>query len=151
MQIYIGSDHGGFAMKEVLRNHLEAGGNEVLDLGVFEELNKVDYPDVAREVGEKVLENDGSRGVLICGTGLGMCMAANKLKGIRAATAHDTTTAKYARLHNNANVITIGQRVVGNEVAKDILTTFLGTDFEGGRHERRVGKITEIEEAQITL
>lgn len=147
MQVYIGSDHAGYAMKEVIQKHLLEQGHEVVDLGVFEEVTSSDYPDTAREVGEKVLENEGSRGILICGTGLGMSIAANKVKGIRAAVAHDETTAKMARQHNDANVITFGQRIVGNDVAKTIVDTFLTTDFEGGRHERRVEKITAIENA----
>lgn len=147
MQVYIGSDHAGYAMKEVIQAHLKEQGHDVLDLGVFEEVNSADYPDTAREVGEKVMENEGSKGVLVCGTGIGMSIAANKVKGIRAAVAHDETTAKAASQHNNANVITFGQRVVGNDVAKDIVDTFLSTPFEGGRHERRVNKITDIENA----
>ncbi len=147
MQVYIGSDHAGYAMKEVVQAHLKEKGHEVLDLGVFEEVNAADYPDTAREVAEKVIENEGSKGVLICGTGIGMSIAANKVKGIRAAVTHDETTAKAASQHNNANIISFGQRVVGNDVAKNIVDTFLSTEFEGGRHERRVNKITDIENA----
>ncbi|MBT4384723.1 ribose 5-phosphate isomerase B [Candidatus Peregrinibacteria bacterium] len=147
MQIYLGSDHAGYGMKEVVQTHLKDAGHEVLDLGVFDEVNKADYPDIAREVGEKVLENADSLGVLVCGTGMGMALAANKLKGIRAVTAHDSNTARMAREHNNANVITFGQRVIGNDVAKEIVDTFLGAEFEGGRHGRRVDKITAIENA----
>lgn len=145
MKVYLGSDHGGYEMKAVLIEHLQATGNETVDLGTFDGVNKVDYPDIAREVGEKVLENPDARGILICGTGIGICMAAGKLKGIRAATVHDVTTARYSRLHNNAQIACLGQRVVGNEVAKDIVDVFLNTDFEGGRHETRVNKIMDIE------
>lgn len=147
MQVYIGSDHAGFAMKEVVRKFLEEElGHQVLDLGVFEEVNKVDYPDIAREVGEKVIENDGSLGFLICGTGMGMALAANKVRGVRAVTAHDETTARMARQHNDANILTFGQRVIGNDVARNMVHTFLDTKFEGGRHERRVEKVMALEE-----
>jgi len=145
MQIYIGSDHAGYAMKEFLQKYIRDAGHNIVDLGTFSEEDKVDYPDIAREVGEKVIENEGSRGILICGTGLGMSIAANKMKGIRAAVAHDVTTAKYARLHNNANIITMGQRIVTNQVARDIVDTFLSEEFEGGRHEARIEKIMAIE------
>lgn len=148
MQVYIGSDHAGYAMKEVVQKHLKAEGHEVVDLGVFDEVNKVDYPDIAREVAEKVVENKDSRGVLICGTGIGISMAANKLDGIRAANVQDVTGARYARQHNNANIVAFGQRLVGNQVAKDIVDTFLATEFEGGRHERRVSKITDLENVE---
>jgi len=146
MQVYLGSDHAGYAMKEVLQKHLKAAGHEVLDLGAFSE-DSIDYPDIAREVGEKVLENKDSKGILICGTGVGIGIAANKVKGIRCATVHNTTTAKFARLHNDANVISFGQRIVGNQLAKDMADTFLAEEFEGGRHAARVDKITQIENA----
>lgn len=145
MQIYIGSDHAGYELKETLQNYLKEKGHSVLDLGVFTDVNKADYPDIAREVSEKVIENEGSRGVLICGSGIGMSIAANKVKGIRAANAYDVTSAELSRKHNNANVVTLGERLIGPDVAKEILDTFLGTEFEGGRHEGRVNKITELE------
>ena len=145
MKVYMGSDHAGYAMKKVLHKYLEEKGMEVLDLGVFDEVNSVDYPDIAREVGEKVIENEGAFGVLICGTGIGMGIAANKVKGIRAATVHDATTARLAREHNNANIVAFGQRIVGNQVAKEILDAFFASEFQGGRHGGRVEKITAIE------
>lgn len=145
MDIYIGSDHAGVALKKKIFTHLEANGHNAIDLGVFDAVKKVDYPDVAREVGEKIIENPGARGILICGTGIGMSIAANKVKGIRAACAHDVTTAKMAAQHNNANILTFGERVVGEEVAKDMVDAWLGTDFEGGRHETRVNKIMDLE------
>lgn len=147
MTIYIGSDHGGFQLKEQIQEHLKAKGEAVMDLGAFDE-NKVDYPDIAREVAEKVIENKGSAGVLVCGTGIGVAIAANKVKGIRAANVHDVTEARYSRLHNDANVVTLGQRTIGVETAKDIVDTFLATSFEGGRHTARVDKITAIENEQ---
>ncbi len=145
MKIYIGADHAGFALKEKLRDHVRGEGHEVIDLGTFSE-ESVDYPDLAREVGEKVRENPGSEGILVCGTGIGVAIAANKLKGIRAANVHDTNEAGLARKHNNANIVTVGARTITEELAKDIVDTFLATDFEGGRHEARVAKITAIEE-----
>lgn len=149
MTIYIGSDHAGFELKDELQAHLKAKGETVMDLGTFDAEKKVDYPDIAREVAEKVLENKGtSVGVLVCGTGIGVAIAANKVKGIRAAHVHDVTEARYSRLHNDANVVTLGQRTLGVETAKDIVDTFLATSFEGGRHTARVDKITAIENEQ---
>lgn len=145
MQVYIGSDHAGYELKATLMEHMKASGHDVLDLGTFDGVNKVDYPDIAREVAEKVVENAGSRGILVCGTGIGVCMAANKVKGIRAATVHDVTTARFTRLHNDANIACMGERIVGSSVAKEIVDTFLETEFEGGRHEARVEKIMDIE------
>lgn len=146
MKIYIGSDHAGFELKKAIFEDLKGQGNEVLDLGTFDGVNKVDYPDIAREVSEKVVENGEGFGILICGTGMGMAIAANKVKGIRAVTAHDVTTARLARLHNDANVLTFGERVIGPEVAKDMVKTFLNTSFEGGRHAARVEKIMQLQD-----
>jgi len=145
MDIYLGSDHAGVVLKKKIFDHLESKGINAIDLGVFDEVNKVDYPDVAREVGEKIVENEGTRGILVCGTGIGMSIAANKVKGIRAAVVHDVTTAKMAAQHNNANIIAMGERVVGEQVAKDMVDMWLETPFEGGRHENRVKKIMTIE------
>lgn len=145
MKVYLGSDHAGYVLKDQLKEHLSKGAHEVLDLGVFNAEVKVDYPDLAREVGEKVRENGNSLGILVCGTGIGVAIAANKLKGIRAANVHDVTEARYARLHNDANVLTVGARTLGPETAKEMADVFLSTVFEGGRHEERVKKITAIE------
>ncbi len=145
MDIYLGSDHAGVLLKKKVLSHLRESGHKAIDLGVFDEVNKVDYPDIAREVGEKVLENNGSRGVLVCGTGIGMSIAANKMKGIRAACVHDVTTAEMAAKHNNANIITFGERVLGEQVARDMIDVWLKTPFEGGRHEDRLNKISNIE------
>src|SRR3990167_11364881 len=145
MKIYIGSDHGGFALKEELREHLKTEGHEILDLGTFDTKKKVDYPDLARKVDKKVRENAGSKGVLVCGTGIGVAIAANKLKGIRAANVHDATEARLSRQHNDANIVTVGQRTLGSETAKEVVDTFLKTAFEGGRHVSRIEKITAIE------
>lgn len=145
MQIYIGSDHAGYQLKEVIQNQVKEMGHSVLDLGTFNEESKVDYPDIAREVGEKVHENKESLGILICGSGIGVSIAANKLKGIRAANAYDVKSAELSRAHNNANVLTLGQRLLEPELAKEIVKTFLATPFEGGRHEGRVEKIAGLE------
>ena len=146
--VYIGADHAGFSVKAELRKYLVDSGYEVTDLGCFSE-DSVDYPDVAREVGEKVLETPKSLGVLLCGTGIGMSMAANKLKGIRAALCADESAAEMARRHNDANVVAIGARTTSIDLAKKILETFLNTKFEGAqadgeRHLRRVVKMNEM-------
>lgn len=148
MMIYVGSDHAGFQLKEILREHVKGLGHNVVDVGTFSDANKVDYPDIAKEVAEKVRESEGSRGILVCGTGIGISIAANKVKGIRAANVHDITEARLSRQHNDANVVTIGERTTGSETAKDIVATFLTTDFEGGRHEGRVAKISAMENGQ---
>ncbi len=148
MMIYVGSDHAGFELKEALREYVKGLGHNVVDVGTFSDANKVDYPDIAKEVAEKVRDNAGSRGVLICGTGIGISIAANKVRGIRAANVHDTTEARLSRQHNDANIVAIGQRTTGSETAKDIVDAFLTTDFEGGRHTARVEKISAMENGQ---
>lgn len=141
----MGSDHAGYQMKEALQAGLKEEGYEVMDMGAYNE-ESVDYPDIAREVGEKVFENEGGVGILVCGTGTGMSIAANKMKGIRAASCTNEQLAEFARSHNNANVLCLGQRILGSEgEAKAIVKKFLETDFEGGRHERRVIKMEEME------
>lgn len=141
MTIYIGSDHGGYDLKQAVKKHLDEKGIDYTDLGCFSN-DPVDYPDVAREVCEKVYEND-TFGILICGTGLGMSMAANRRKGIRAAVATNEEMAELARKHNNANVLCLGGRILNEELTVPIVDEFLGTEFEGGRHEGRVTKIDE--------
>lgn len=145
MKIYIGSDHAGYNLKESLKQHLKSQNHEVLDLGTFDAENKVDYPDLAREVAEKVQENEGSRGVLVCGSGVGVSIVANKIRGIRAVNAHDASEAKLSREHNDANVITFGERTMDPKVALESVDAFLTAQFEGGRHEARVQKIKDIE------
>ena len=145
MKVYLGADHAGFPLKETLRESMRAAGHEVIDLGTFSE-ESVDYPDLAREVGEKVRENADTRGVLVCGTGIGVAIAANKLKGIRAANVHDVNEATLSRQHNNANIVTVGARTTDPKLAEEIVKIFLSTAFEGGRHQARVDKITAIEE-----
>jgi ribose 5-phosphate isomerase B len=143
--IYIGSDHAGYGMKKEIVNFLKGRGKDTVDLGAFSE-DSVDYPDIAREVAEKVSENPGSQGVLICGTGTGMVMVANKLDGVRAAVATNETMAEMARRHNDANVITLGARLMNIELAKKLVGIFLDTPFDAEeRHKRRVAKIAEIE------
>jgi len=148
MLIYLGSDHGGYEMKNALVDYLgstDGGGHDVVDLGCFS-MDAIDYPDMAREVCEKVIVNPDSRGVLVCGTGIGMEISANKFDGIRATVATDENMAEMSRRHNNANVITLGGRTTDIELAKKIVTKFLATDFESGeeRHVRRVGKMNGL-------
>lgn len=138
--IAIASDHAGVELKAALIEELKSTGAPVLDLGTGGP-ESVDYPDFADALARAVLEGKASRGVLVCGTGIGISMAANRHKGIRAAHCRDTTDARFARLHNDANVIALGARTTGIEVAKDCLRTFLATPFEGGRHKRRVDKL----------
>lgn len=134
-KIIIGSDHGGFELKENIKKILT--GYEVKDIGCFSE-ESVDYPDIASELCKKVLEEKNSKGILICGTGIGMSIAANKFKGIRAALCHDEYTAEMSRKHNDANVLCLGGRILDIETAQDIVNTWLENNFEGGRHERRI-------------
>ncbi len=143
--IAIGSDHGGFELKSIINKYLEDNGFEYVDCGTYDE-NSVDYPDIAKVVCKKVQDGECDKGILVCGTGIGMNMCANKHKGIRAAQCHDTFSAKMTRIHNDANVLTMGGRVVGSELAKDIVKEFLTNEFEGGRHEARISKMMSIEE-----
>ena len=140
--IYLGSDHGGFELKQKIKAHLESKGVKSVDLGVFASEPPADYPDIAREVSEKVLENHGTKGILICGTGSGMCMAANKVKGVRAANCESEPMAEMARKHNNANVLCLGGRMLDAAKATAIVDMFLKTEFEAEeRHVRRVQKM----------
>ena len=145
MKIYIATDHAGFAIKEFVKKLFLEKGYVVEDLGP-ESDKRVDYPDFAQKVAKKVASNPGSQGVLICGTGIGMSIAANKVKGIRAAEVFDYYTAKMARAHNNANVLCFGERVVGKGEIESIIEAWCNTKFEGGRHENRVKKIMMLEE-----
>lgn len=142
MRIYIGSDHAGFHLKDVLKTFIQQNVEcELLDLGAFSE-ESVDYPDIAREVAEKVVENPGAFGILICGTGIGMCIAANKHKGIRGVDAMSEQMAEMGRKHNDANVLCLGARILQPEMAQQIVKTFLTTAFEAEeRHKRRIGKL----------
>lgn len=144
MKIAIGSDHAGFEAKEKVREHLAKAGHEVADLGT-KSLDSVDYPDYARAVAEAVAGGRAERGVLICGTGIGMSITANKVRGVRAAVVHDEFTAEVARRHNDANVLCTGARVLPAERIVSVTDVFLRSPFDGGRHERRVQKINETD------
>ncbi len=147
-RIVVGSDHAGFRAKETIKNYLLGAGYTVDDVGTHSE-ESVDYPEYARAVGEAVVTGNvtgsDSLGVVVCGTGIGVSIAANKVEGIRAALAHDSLTARRAREHNDANVIAFGGKVVGEDEAIAIVTEFLGAKFAGGRHRRRVDQITEMD------
>ena len=140
--LFLGSDHGGFSLKKELIEYLEKEGQEVIDLGCDNE-ESVDYPLFGRAVAKEVVLNEGSLGIVICGTGIGISLAANKVEGARAALCTNGTMARLSREHNNANILALGARIVGGELAKDIVKIFLKSTFEGGRHERRVGQIEE--------
>lgn len=143
--VYIGCDHAGYEVKNEIAEYLKENNIEYKDLGCNGE--KVDYPVIAEKLCSEVLNDiDKNKGILICGTGIGMSIAANKIKGIRAAHCTDEYSAKYTRLHNDANVLCMGARITGSGLALEITETFLRTEFEGGRHQRRVDLITELEE-----
>jgi len=139
-RIAIAADHGGFEMKSTIVEELRKAGHEVLDLGT-NSADSVDYPDFANALAETVKSGKAGRGVLVCGTGIGISIAANRHKEIRAALCRDTTDARLAREHNDANVLVLGGRTTGMETAKDIVNTFMTTPFSGGRHARRVAKL----------
>ncbi len=144
MKIGIGSDHGGLELKEKVKKHLMSRGIEVVDFGTHTS-DSVDYPDMAKPVCAAVLENEVDCGILFCGTGIGISIAANKHKGIRAALCSDVYSAKMAKLHNNAQIICMGGRVIGEDLACMIADAWIDTEFEGDRHIRRLNKIHEIE------
>jgi ribose 5-phosphate isomerase B len=140
MKIYLGSDHGGYELKKVVESYLKEEGYEVEDLGTYSE-ESVDYPDYGTKVGEKVVKEEDSIGVVFCGTGIGISIAANKVKGVRCALCTNVYSAEMAKKHNNANVIAMGGRTTGKDLAKRIIKAFLDEKYEGGRHQRRVDKI----------
>ncbi|MGB8956100.1 MAG: ribose 5-phosphate isomerase B [Tumebacillaceae bacterium] len=144
MKIALAADHGGFALKENIKKKLEAMGLAYHDFGTYSE-ESVDYPDYGIQVAEAVARGEFERGILICGTGLGMMIVANKVPGIRCALLHDTFSAKATREHNDTNVMAMGARVIGPGLAEDIVETWLTTDFSGGRHVNRLNKIADIE------
>ena len=144
MKIAIGADHGGFNLKRDIVALLEELGHEYKDFGTHS-ADSIDYPDVAIPVAEAVAAGEFDRGILICGTGIGIGIAANKVKGIRAALVHDSFSAKATRQHNDSNIMTMGERVIGPGLALDLVTTWLDTDFEGGRHSNRVDKMSAYE------
>ena len=144
MKIAIGADSAGFAMKEELKAHLAEGGHEVVDCGAFSDA-RCDYPKFACKVCEQVTEADCTFGILVCGTGIGMSMAANKVRGIRAAVVSEHFSARYTRLHNDANVLCLGARVIGSGLAAELVDLFISTPAEGGRHANRVDMIMKVE------
>ncbi len=145
MKIALGADHAGFELKEKIKKFLQDAGHEVLDLGCHS-TDSVDYPVYGAKVAKAVLQGEAERGILVCGTGLGMSMVANRFPGIRAALCHELFTARMSRLHNDANVLVLGGRVIGDVLALEMVKVFLETPFEGGRHLRRVNQIDELSE-----
>lgn len=143
----IGSDHGGFELKNHIIEHLKEIGVDYKDFGTYDE-NSVDYPDIAEKVGKSVVSGECENGILICGTGIGISIAANKIKGVRAALCHDVYSAKMTKQHNNANIICMGGRVIGRELAFMIVDTWLSEEFLGGRHLKRIEKIHKLEECK---
>jgi RpiB/LacA/LacB family sugar-phosphate isomerase len=150
VRVVIGADHAGYALKEVLRRDLEALGHDVLDVGAFSADLPDDYPDFAAAVGLAVRDGRAERGVLICGSGVGASVAANKIRGIRAAVCHDHYSAHQGVEHDNMNVLVLGSRVIGVEVARELQRAFLAANFTGEeRHVRRLGKIQALEDANL--
>lgn len=143
MKVAIGSDHGGYQLKEKIKQLLEDLDISYEDFGTDSE-ESVDYPDFAEGVAKGVADEEYERGILICGTGIGMSIAANKIDGVRAALCHDLFSAQATREHNNSNVLTMGARVIGDQLALEIVKTWLGSDFDGGRHQRRIDKIAKL-------
>lgn len=143
VKIAVGCDHAGLALKQELADILEQSGHEVSDLGTHSD-DRVDYPDFGAAVGRAIANQEADLGVCVCGSGIGIAMAANKIPGVRAATLYDVTSARLSRQHNNANIACFGARLIGSETAKQALTTFLETDFEGGRHKPRIKKLDEL-------
>jgi len=144
MRLVIGSDHAGFVLKSAVARHLEEAGHQVEDVGTFSE-EPVDYPPICAEVARRVVRGAGQAGVVIGGSGQGEAIAANKVRGARAALCHDEYTARLARQHNDANVLSVGARIVATELALDILDVFVSTGFEGGRHVARIHELVDIE------
>jgi ribose 5-phosphate isomerase B len=149
MRIALGSDHAGYDLKTVVTSTLQKWGHEIVDLGTNNATLSVDYPDFGAAVGRCVVAGDADLGVCICGTGIGMAIAANKVPGVRAATVHDVTSAQLAREHNHANVLCLGARVTGPVVAVDALRAWLDTTPGTGRHRERVDKITELDKLLV--
>jgi len=144
MRIAIGSDHAGFALKQNVIGLLTELGHSFEDFGCYGN-SSVDYPDIGRPVAESVSQGKFDRGILICASGIGMCIVANKIAGTRAAVCHDTFSARRAREHNDVNVLCLGEWVIGHGLMREVVTTYLSTEFAGGRHARRVEKIRSIE------
>ena len=145
--IAIGADHGGFELKEQVKKHLEQRVVSFKDFGTFSG-EAIDYPVIAKQVGEAVASKEFECGILVCGTGIGMSIAANKVKGIRAACCSDTFSARFTKMHNDTNILCFGGRVLGVGLALDIVDAYLDAAFEGGRHQKRVDMIMEIENVE---
>lgn len=145
LRVALGSDHGGFHLKMAIKDYLDRQGIANHDFGTYN-AESVDYPDYAHKVAAAVASGEYDRGILCCGTGIGVCIAANKVPGIRAALCHDTFSARAAREHNDANILTLGERVIGPGLALEVVDIWLKTGFSGGRHARRVQKINAIED-----
>ncbi|NRD77191.1 ribose 5-phosphate isomerase B [Bacillus sp. BRMEA1] len=148
MRVAIASDHGGIQIRQEIAKLLDELKIEYVDFGCDCETS-VDYPDYALPLAEKVASGEFDRGILICGTGIGMSISANKVKGIRCALCHDTFSAKYTRLHNDSNILAMGERVIGPGLAREVAEIWLTTEFEGGRHANRIGKIAEYENKHL--
>ena len=146
MKIAVGCDHGGLEHKNAIAEHLKSEGFEVEDFGIYEN-KSVDYPEIALKVANSIKNGENELGILVCGTGIGMSLAANKVNGIRAAACSEHFSAKYTRLHNNSNILCLGGRVIGIGTALELCDIFVITEFEGGRHQRRIDMITEIEKS----
>jgi len=144
MKIVLASDHGGFQLKETIKEHLIKNGYTITDIGVYN-TDSADYPDYGKRAAEMVANKESDRGIIICGTGIGISIAANKVNGIRCALCTNEFMAKMSRMHNDANMLALGERVLGKGIALDIVDIWLSTEFEGGRHENRVKKLMEIE------
>ena len=144
MKITIGADHGGYLLKNLIVDHLKNKGHEVQDCGAHTS-DSVDYPNFAKEVTSSITGENAELGILVCGSGIGMSMAANKVNGIRAALCFNAYMGRMTRAHNNANVLCLGERVLGSGTALDIVDAFVNTQFEGGRHQRRIDLVTELE------
>lgn len=142
--IALGSDHAGFPLKEEIRRYLDEKGIDYIDCGAYD-TQSVDYPYQAKKACDKVVSGECEKAILCCGTGIGISMAANKIKGIRAACCTDYFSAKYTRMHNDANALCLGARVIGPGAALELVEVFLNTPFEGGRHQRRVDQLSELE------
>ena len=148
MKIVIGCDHAALTLKDAVKAHLLELGHEVKDFGIYQAGEKCDYPEKAAEVARHLRDGNAERGILICGTGVGMSMCANKIKGIRACCCSDSFSCEYTRRHNDANALCMGGRVVGAGLACQLVDIFLNTEFEGGRHQRRVDLITKLEQEE---
>ncbi|EQK40824.1 MULTISPECIES: ribose 5-phosphate isomerase B [Paraclostridium] len=146
MKIGLGSDHGGYNLKEEIKKHLQSKGIECVDFGTENGVDSVDYPIYGEKVAKAVVSKDVDYGILCCGTGIGISLAANKVKGIRCAVVSDTFSAKMSKAHNNANMLSLGERVIGKGLALEIVDAWINTEFEGERHLRRVNMLNDIEQ-----